>query len=185
MENISTLLKKIAGADTDLFAVATVSAISSNGETMDVVDLATDVPILDVRLQAVVDGSNMGLLVRPKIGSFVIVAALAKGFRDSVCILFSEIEKISVSIENTTFEIDKNGILANKGENGGLCIVPELKSQLARQTARIDAIYNALINSSTVVNDGGAAYKLGIATALNAVGSKENFENIENLKFKH
>jgi len=185
MENLKSLLQKLALTQEGLFAIATVDAVDDSGETLDATDILTEVPIYGVRLQAVADGSKLGVLVTPKIGSYVLVAALEKSFKDSFCAGFSEIEKIHVQIGTFKIEIDKDGVVANDGENGGLCIVPELKTQLAKLTARVDAVFAALTNSPTAPTDGGATYKTAITASLNTVVEKENFERIENPKIKH
>jgi phage gp45-like len=68
---------------------------------------------------------------------------------------------------------------------GGLIKVNELKSQLAKLTARVDGIIQALQNAPTASQDGGAAYKAGIATALNALSNKEDFSGIASDKVYH
>lgn len=80
----------------------------------------------------------------------------------------------------------KNGTVELNGtQNGGVIVASELKNQLAKLTARVDAVYNALKNSPTAAQDGGAAYKGAISTALAAVTQKEDFSNIESDKVKH
>lgn len=185
MDNLRAAFRKLTDSNFESFTIATVTSLDSGGETFDAEDLVNEVPIYNVRLQAVSDGSKKGVLLSPKVGSFVIVAALSKDFKDSFCVMLSEIEKVSVQIGNTSITIDKDGVIANEGKNGGLCIVPELKAQLAKQTARIDALFSALKNSATGANDGGLVYQSNIRIALDKVADKENFENIENPKIKH
>ena len=49
----------------------------------------------------------------------------------------------------------------------------------------MDAVYDALQNSTVTAMDGGAAYKAAIATTLAAVVQKEDFSKIESDKVKH
>lgn len=80
----------------------------------------------------------------------------------------------------------KDGTVEVNGtQNGGMVIGDELKKQLSVLTARVDVLYNALQNSPTTAQDGGAAYKTAIVTALSAVTQKEDFSNIESGKVKH
>lgn len=80
----------------------------------------------------------------------------------------------------------KDGTVELNGtQNGGVIVASELKNQLAKLTARVDAVYNALKNSPTAAQDGGAAYKGAISTALAAVTQKEDFSKIESEKVKH
>ena len=80
----------------------------------------------------------------------------------------------------------ENGEVELYGKDyGGLVKVEELQIQLAKLTTRVDGIMNALVNSSTAVNDGGATYKTGIVTALNLINDKENFSSIASNKVFH
>jgi phage gp45-like len=64
--------------------------------------------------------------------------------------------------------------LYGKG-SGGLVKVGELQLQLKKMTARIDGVINALVNSTTAAQDGGASYKTQITAALNLLADKEDF----------
>ena len=80
----------------------------------------------------------------------------------------------------------KDGTVEVNGtQNGGAVKAAELKKQLSVLTARVDALYNALKNSPTAAQDGGAAYKGAITAALSAVSQKEDFSGIESDKVKH
>jgi len=70
-------------------------------------------------------------------------------------------------------------------DSGGVVKVRELQNQLAVVTARIDGIINALKNSTTGTQDGGAAYKAAIVSVLSALNSKEDFSNIASGKVFH
>lgn len=73
----------------------------------------------------------------------------------------------------------------NGKDNGGIIKAEELKSQLSKLTARVDALYNALQNSTVGAQDGGAAYKTNITATLKTVTDKEDFSNIESDKAFH
>jgi hypothetical protein len=80
----------------------------------------------------------------------------------------------------------KDGVLSFCGDdNGGLVKAPELAQQLAKLTNRVDTIINALENSATASQDGGAAYKAGIVSILNTIAQKEDFSKIESEKVFH
>ena len=68
---------------------------------------------------------------------------------------------------------------------GGVVKVDELKDQLAKLTARVDGIMNALKNSPTAPNDGGSTYKGAIVTALSSITGKEDFSSIASDKVFH
>lgn len=70
-------------------------------------------------------------------------------------------------------------------DEGGLIKGSELKSQLEKMSARLDGVIDALKNSATAAQDGGATYKAQIVTALNLLLNKENFNNLESSKVLH
>ncbi|MDR1836605.1 MAG: hypothetical protein LBQ89_02995 [Treponema sp.] len=80
----------------------------------------------------------------------------------------------------------EDGTVELFGKNaGGIVKAKELKSQLDKLTARVDGIIDALKNSQTAVQDGGATYKGQIVAALSALVNKEDFSNIESEKVRH
>jgi phage gp45-like len=79
-----------------------------------------------------------------------------------------------------------NGTVELSGTGyGGIIKVEELKTQLAKLTARLDGVISALQNSPTAALDGGAAYKGAVAAALAALVDKENFADIASDKVLH
>jgi len=103
-------------------------------------------------------------------GSSVIVSRI--GDSDELFVeMFSEVESIII----------------DGGDNGGLTITPELKTQLDKLTARVDGIINA-INSQTVIpvpQDGGTALLSLLRLEIAKITDKEKFDKIENTKIKH
>lgn len=92
---------------------------------------------------------------------------------------------VSVQTEGN-INVDSDETICLDGDDfGGLCKTQELQTQLGYLTARVDAIINALEQSATGSQDGGATYKTNITIALNAIANKEDFSNIENAKIKH
>lgn len=88
--------------------------------------------------------------------------------------------KISVNSDET---IDFDG-----DSFGGLCKTQELKTQLDRLSARLDNVIDALENSQTAAEDGGATYKAGIKTIIDTyseLNPKEDFSEIESDKVLH
>lgn len=84
-----------------------------------------------------------------------------------------------------TVEIKEGVINLNGDDNGGLCITPELVRQLGYLSQRVDTIIDALKNSPTASEDGGAAYKAGITSVLAQITNKEDFSGIESEKVMH
>ncbi len=100
--------------------------------------------------------------------------------------LFSDEAKVQVLVDNGKMTINTEDKLELDGnDNGGVVIGPELEKQLGYVTKRIDTIIDALENSATAVEDGGATYKANITATLNTITNKEDFSNIESDKVMH
>jgi phage gp45-like len=80
--------------------------------------------------------------------------------------------------ENGTVELFGSGF-------GGIIKAGELKTQLAKMTARLDGVIAALQNSPTSPLDGGAAYKGAVSAALALLAAREDFAGIESDKVFH
>jgi phage gp45-like len=79
-----------------------------------------------------------------------------------------------------------NGTVELFGKDyGGVVKARELRRQLAKLSARLDGVIDALKNSPTAAQDGGAAYKAGIAAALNALTDKEDFSAVASEEVFH
>lgn len=80
----------------------------------------------------------------------------------------------------------KDGTVELNGtQSGGVIKAIELKTQLAKLTARVDTVYAALQGSPVAKMDGGETYKAAITAVLSAVQQKEDFSNIESDKVMH
>jgi len=89
--------------------------------------------------------------------------------------------------ENGSWIIARNnGTLELFGTNaGGVVKADELKNQLNKLSARVDGIIDALKNSGTAAQDGGATYKAQIMVMLATLVDKEDFSNLESEKVLH
>lgn len=161
---IKEALAGFNGRNDDILFHAEVKSVEGN--TCSVED--DGVTYKDVMLTAL-DGSDSSLTIKPKIGSSVVVADLSEGERRlMVVIQYTEVESISIF----------------GGDKGGLCNVLDLKQQLDIMSNRIDSIIDALKQSATGTQDGGATYKTNISLRL-AMLTKEDFTNIEDSRIKH
>lgn len=129
-----------------------------------------DIIIEDIRLRASTKAKSNQMLITPKVGTVAIVGSLTGNFNEMVLLSCDEIDSI----------------LVNGGALGGLIKIEELKSQLAKITARIDGIISAINNGiPTPGTDGGAALLTTIKTGLATIQDKESFSAIEDTKIKH
>lgn len=80
----------------------------------------------------------------------------------------------------------KSGKLELNGTDfGGIVKADELKTQLAKMTARIDGIINAIQTAAVAPADGGATFKTNMVATLATLQNKEDFSQIKNDKVQH
>ncbi|WP_165027104.1 hypothetical protein [Dysgonomonas sp. ZJ279] len=121
-----------------------------------------------VRKRASLSEAKAGIIITPASGSSVIVSRI--GNSDELFIeMWSDLESVII----------------DGGKNGGLSITPELVTQLAKLTARVDGIITAIKSGVPGASDGGAALQTTIVANLEKLTDKENFSGIENKKIKH
>ena len=100
--------------------------------------------------------------------------------------IFNEDAKVKINAKDGKLDVfTSNKLNLDGDDNGGVVIGPELKKQLGYLTTRVDTIINALKNSPTAAQDGGATYKAAIVSTLNTITNKEDFSNIESDKVMH
>ncbi|MCQ2351261.1 MAG: hypothetical protein MJ003_04730 [Paludibacteraceae bacterium] len=144
------------------------------------------IQLKDVRLRAVINNNEDKVLLTPKTGSYVLVYDMSDGkMRDLVVMSCSEVEKIEIKTENTTVDIDKNGVSINGGNLGGLVKISELTNKLNAIENDINSLKNAMQGWTPSPNDGGAALKGAVATwfANSLTVTQQN--DIEDDKVKH
>jgi hypothetical protein len=91
---------------------AQVTSVNVAEMTCDVQGL-DGLDVFDVRLRAVLDGVDKGLLVRPKVGSSVLVATL--GNTDHYVAMWSEVDVVEVVIgPSATWAVSADGIFSER-----------------------------------------------------------------------
>ncbi len=174
------LIRGIIGEPNQDSHLCIVTAV--DGATCDVKRIIDGKEIKRVRLNATIKASD-GLVIVPKIDSAVLVTKIDsnKYFVSQ----FSEIEKIILNVTDNIEVNAANTITFNGGENGGLTITPELKTQLDKMTKRIDGIMDAIKNAQPTTDNSGAGLKTAMVTALEMITDIEDFSQIENTKITH
>ena len=181
--DIKTAIQHLAKSTDEIYCkICKIDAVDDSARTIDCTPINGSAPILGVNLQANQDAKT-GIVCLPKKDTHVVVAFINKAH--AVALLFEEIESIRIDCGDTSIEIDnEQNITINEGSHTTI-FGDTLHQELDKMSARIDGIINALKNSPTAVQDGGATYKAAIAGALSAITQKENFDQIENDKIKH
>lgn len=100
--------------------------------------------IEDVRLKSVVDDSNIGLVVFPKVGSSVIAQKIMNDEQNLFIAKINEIDSIKISIKDK-FEAelkDSGDLVFNSGDNKGLVIHDKAKQNFDSLKNYVDALEN-------------------------------------------
>lgn len=176
--------------------VCTVDARHDDTRTVDVTPIDEGAPILGVNLQAD-QNLQTGFVPFPTEGSEVLVGFLSQAV--GAVLLTTQIDKALLTIEGSEIWVDKDKLSIDINGttlvmekdlstwNGGsetTANATDLKNQLTKVTARIDAIIQAISSSPVSPMDGGATYKAAMTASLAAL-QKEDYSNIIDDKIKH
>ena len=179
---IAQTIKKMGAAHGVILFSADVKSVDGDTCTL----IIGSLELTDVRLRAVVNSENDKIVVTPKAGSRVLAADMSGGsYRDLVVLSYSEIEKVEVVIEQTTCTIDKDGIVMNGGNNGGLVNIDDLVAHINAIEDDINNLKTALSGWMPVPQDGGAALKTAIATWFVQPIAKTQKSDFEDTKITH
>lgn len=114
---IAQKLKEIAGTGNARSIVFTAEVKSVEGNTCTV--LLGDLEISDVRLKSVINTETDQIIIKPKVGSHVLIADTTGGqYRTLIVIEYSEPESITIKIGGTELLIDGTVIKFNNGSLG-------------------------------------------------------------------
>ena len=157
--------------------IFTAKGLSTDGDTC-CVDI-DGLVVSDVRLRAVVNGEESGILITPKTGSYVTVADLSGDLTRIVVVGFSEVEKIEVNAD------DK--IVFNGGGNHGLVNIEELKNNLNTLKTYVETMKMAVSEGLTSIGAGPSANGVTGRTAFETAMASQSihFDDMEDTKITH
>ncbi len=179
---IAQLLGDIVGKNRGGLVFFSAQVVSVQGETCTVKIDEQDLP--DVRLTPTTTERNETLLLTPAIDSFVLVGSLS-GDLNNLCVLASDtLASAKLTIGDISVFVDKEGIILNGGELGGLVKIASLLNKLNAIEKDLNTIKKVFKTWSPSANDGGAALKLAAsAWAGNLIDISEK-SDLENEKIK-
>jgi hypothetical protein len=155
-----------------------VKSVDWDKKTMTATGIIDDLDFFDVLL-------GLGSINRkPSLQSKCLIGIVNNNTAAAFLIECEEIEEIEIS-DKTGFKLVlNNGNLTINGDKfGGIVDAIELKKQVDKNTAVLEAIQTAFQSWVTVPNDGGAALK-GIASSFINLAVAD-LSNIQNEKIKH
>ena len=174
-KEIKEAIKSIVGVPGMMFVMGKVESV---GDETCSVKIADRIVINDVRLNASADGNADNILIKPKVGSMVLMADLSGGeLRSLVVISFSALDSMTVKFEGE--------VVINGGENEGLVKVVELTEKLNAIENDINNLKSIFSSWVPVVYDGGASLKAAATSWAVQSLQTTSKEDIENPKIKH
>ncbi len=153
-----------------------VLSVNENDMTVDV-SIAGRADRLDVRLRSVIDGQETGILIYPKIGSYVLVGLIDNRPESSFVVAYSEIDKIRL--------LDLNLLELNGNNKGGLVISEEVANELNAIKQDINNLKQIFSGWTVAGGDGGSALKLAASTWMTSMLSNTVKTDLENQKVTH
>lgn len=165
---IRELIRKISGTQNQPVIFFNAEVVHVTQEVCSV--KFGDIELGDVRLSAVVDGNANNMIVKPVVGSMVLVADMSLGeFRELQVISCTEIESISI----------------NGGQNEGIVKVVELTAKLNALEDAVNQLKTVFTTWIPIPTDGGAALKLAVATWAGQTITRSTKADLQNDKIKH
>lgn len=130
-DNLKRLIRLVGRQDRQNLAVA-VGTVQNIDEDKRICEIAVDdeLTLFNCRLNAVIDTYTDHLLIVPKEGSAVAFLSVGGNLTDTVIIAYSEVEKVLLTIGETTISIIDGKIEINGGELGGLVNIQQLTTKL-------------------------------------------------------
>lgn len=200
MANLRNIIQQLAAPDRETVAlVAVVDSVDQKTRTVDCTPLNEGAPLLGVNLQANQQGIA-GVVLWPKVGSFVVVGFIAEGAA-GVVLLTDEIERAEITIGDasasitagtidmkvgqTTAQLTAKGVELNGGTLGGLVIAGDLTTRLNIIERDINSLKEVLAGWAPVAQDGGAALKGAVTEWAAAQLTPTQTTDYENKKVTH
>lgn len=138
--------------------------------------------IYDVKLRASENGEESKFLLKPKVGSWVMMSRIQHSKKFFVSMV-SEVDEVFITSNLTQF---------NSGEFGGLIKIKELVGKVNALESDINSLKDIFLNWTPSSNDGGLALKTAIAinpTPNSSYAGKKlsntKVEELENKKVTH
>ena len=183
--------------------ICTVDTVDKDVRTVDCTPIDEGAHLLGVNLQANQE-SKFGVVVFPRVGSYIVVGFVAEGSA-GVVLMTDDIESIEVVVsddssrmvidengaridvgDNISVEVTKDGVVLNDGSLGGMVKLQELNSNLDQLKSYVETMKTAIstglnaVGASTAASGaaGAAAFDLAMSAAL------ISFQDMENKKVK-
>lgn len=161
---------------------ATVTTVNAD-YTCDVQPINGEAELYDVKLRVTQNDTQSGVVAFPKKGTIALV--LVANETDAYLLHAVEIERILIVQNGFRAEVDADGnLIFNAGSNDGLVKLPVLQQEIAKLNTYLNTIKQTFSSWVPVPNDGGAALKTAMVSAL-ASQQTADLSQAGNDKIKH
>ena len=126
--------------------ICKVVSYNESDETIDVLSIADNADISGVSLKVVSETGTEGVVIVPKIDSFVIVAELQEGFLS--VLQHSKVQKVKSKIGTLEIEMDADGVLIKKGTQNIKTLFDELFDNITQSFTAIQAVIGVPANTA-------------------------------------
>ncbi len=199
MSDLRNIIRQLAQPDGETVAlVCTVDEVDKTARTINCTPINEGAPLLGVNLQANQE-ADYGFCLFPEKGSFVVVGFVADGAA-GVVLLTEKIESAEIVIGDTSAvmdavgfriktekmsaDINRENIIFNGGDLGGLIKIEDLTKRLNLIENDINKLKTAMSGWTPVPQDGGAALKTAAASWYGAQLTTTKRGDYENTKIK-
>jgi hypothetical protein len=140
------------------------------------IDLQNAPDMLDVRLRAVIDKVEKGILIIPKKGSYVLVGLIDNKKESAFICKYSEVEKVKILCDD--IKLGGDGF-------GGLVKSEKVASEINDLKSDMNTLKNLFTAWAPVTQDGGAALKEIISSWSGKKMKSVMKKDLENKKVNH
>lgn len=163
---------------------AQVLSVESDNATCKVKLINSELELESVRLRAVNDQKNTGLVVYPTEGSKVLIGFVNANISEAYILKESAVDLIQIITKEMKVQADQ--FTFNSDDFGGLIKINELKKQIDKNSAILDVFLSTMRDSVITEPGNGAASSLQLALKIALTGkSVADLSKIENTKIKH
>lgn len=172
----------LGGKSVGQIILFTAQVVSIQGDTCTV--NFDGLPITSIRLTPTTTEREETILLTPAVDSYVLVGSLS-GDLNNLCVLAADtLASVELTIGDISVFIDKEGVVLNGGELGGLVKLDDVTKKINALENQLNQLKNILKAWIPSPNDGGAALKSAISTWASQPITLTKPADLENKKVK-
>ncbi|MBS1944772.1 MAG: hypothetical protein JST98_06110 [Bacteroidetes bacterium] len=164
----------------------TGKVIAVEADTCDVDPSDGGPTIYMVRLKPAIGTAQVGAITYPKVGSPCVIAELDGDANKYILVNCEQVDRLLVKLQGgATVEVKNDGTLElNGAQYGGLVKVQQLRQELAKVNAILQAVQQAFSSWMPANGDSGVAALKAASNAFTAL-QRPDYNTIESQKTKH